>query len=355
VAADAALDMTTYLLPTEIWDAGRGANALMDALADAQPSDRIFVPGYVLDTGVFPDAARIVRVDVGQRFVGRDTVQRLLREASGDPDAIVISPGPNANGTGESVAPDHRVHYMGKLEVVTIAASAGSYWAQWLRKTGQSNWISYGSGQAIFTHNTNRSDEALQPRSATYVALAFGLLGLKMIVQSRPNPDARIVIFEISQHQLCWSRFMIARAAGGPYLTALNATFQAEHAERPIRHVLAHESANAEAQDAWFAPHHRDIAALKCQQITWTRANLLHHPAPVLSQLSPEGRTFVMYVDIFLPWLHRDGPPTVLELHRLAAEFRAEVIDRTNSETESLPREVAHEIQLPDQSLWHEA
>lgn len=354
LAAAPARAMTTYLLPTEIWDAGRGANALMAALATAQRGDRFFVPGYVLDTGLFPDAERIVRIDVGQGFVGRNAVEKLLREAAGDRDAVVISFGPKIDTTGDCATPDHCVHHVGKLEVVTINACAGSYRAQWLRDTGLGNWISYGSGQPIFTHNTNRFDEAPPPKNDTYVVVASGLLGLKMIVESRPDPQARIVIFDINQHQLDWSQYVIAHAAKESDFTSLNAAFQAEHPELPIRQVLAHERANAEAQNAWYAAHHSDIAALGDHPITWTRANLLNDPAPLLSQLSPVGRTFLMYLDIFLPWLHREGPPTVLDLHQLAAEFRAEVIDRTNSETNFLPRLVTHEIQLPDHSPWKE-
>jgi len=340
--------MTTFLLPTEIWDAGRGANALADALANIRPSDRILVPEYVLDTGGITESARIVRVDVGRGFVGGGVVEARLRQAAGDPDAVVISPVTGA-------ARQHRIHHVGRLEVVTINAGIGSYRAQRLRDTGQGSWITYGSGQPVFTHNTNRFDERPPSECDTYVVLASGLLGLKMIVESRPDPGARIVIFDINQHQLDWSKFVIAQSGTERDFAALNAAFQAEHPDLPLRPVLPHERANAAMQDEWFSNNHHAIAALGDHPITWTRANLLHDPEPILTQLSTQGYTFFMYLDIFLPWLHGDGAPTVLNLHRLAAEFRAEVIERTNTGTQFLPHRVEHEIQLPEHSPWQES
>ncbi|WJS05546.1 hypothetical protein [Roseibium aggregatum] len=344
--------MTTFLLPSEIWDAGRGANVLTNALADTQPTDLIFVPGYVLDTGGVPQSARIIRVDVGEGFVSQDVVEARLRKIAEDPNAVVISPRLTKNDTKGGSGHNHRVHHVGKLKVVTVDADAGSYRAQWLRGSCQGKWIDYGAGQPIFTYNTNNFDEASPSKCDTYVVVASGLLGLKMIIESSPDPDARIVIFDINQHQLDWSHFVIEHAGEERDFTALNAAFQAERPELSLRAVLPHERANAKMQNDWFANHHRSVAALRDNPITWIRANLLHDPNPVLSQLPPEGQTFFMYLDIFLPWLHGEATPTVLDLRQLAAEFRAEVIDRTNSETQFLPREIAHEIQLPEHSPW---
>ena len=239
------------------------------------------------------------------------------------------------------VEPRHMVEPIGKLDFWTI--NSGNNYFQSLQKlSGVKSppiWSQYGSKQPIFVYNTNEFDEELSVAAHDdYFILASGLLGLRMIVESRPSPAARCIVYDINPDQLKWIRFVLEKAGTIGDFESVIGEFSALTPSVSIRKPLPHELYNVRRQSEWYRKNHYQLAEL-ASHLEWEfiECDLWTNPLVLLNKLRAFKRVFFMYLDLFMIWNVNDQKSWVENYAEIATSLEAVVLEQVGEEVTFLP------------------
>ena len=140
------------------------------------------------------------------------------------------------------------------------------------------------------------------PLAKTTSSLDSGLLGLRLVAESKPPPDARLSVYDINPGALVWIDFVLSNAHRLRTFPDLVETFRSEHPDLAIREVAPHERENAGKQERWYHERRADLAALGKLERAMVQVDVLTSPSALFRLLRPGRRTMVMYLDLFVPW-----------------------------------------------------
>jgi hypothetical protein len=201
----------------------------------------------------------------------------------------------------------------------------------------------------VFTYNTNNFDEAPVEAHDDYVILASGLLGLRMIVDSKPSNGARIIVYDINSDQLRWLKFVLKVSGEISDFEKVIERFRSQSHSASVRSVLPHESTNASCQAEWYRKNHYRLAEL-VPQVEWefVECDVWTAPSVLLNRLRPGRKLFFMYLDLFMVWHVNDDCPWVENYANIAASLEDSVKERARGPVTFLPgkRSSAFQIQL---------
>lgn len=285
---------------------------------------------------------------------GSERAVEWLPRAGGGPETVLhFAPPPHA----PPARPRHRRRREGRLEVVEVDGGAGYF--QGLTALLASPdagpacalWRQYGLRRPVFTRNTNDFGEAPPPAHDDYCILGSGLLGLRMVVESRPAAGARVFVYDINPDQLDWIRTVLEAAGEVEELAAVEERLAARHPGVAVREVQPHEAANARRQAKWFRRHRGSLAAL-ARELEWhfVVCDLLTDPAPLLARLAPSRSLFFMYLDLFMVW-HLSGAAGRVEDHAgMAASCEQLLRSRAGERVTFLPGAASTGFQLQPES-----
>lgn len=365
------------------WDLAVAAEAWERPLAwataaalagELPPGGEVRMPGF-LAPAPSGFAAPVRFVDTGPGFAERAAVRSAL---DSDHPAPVLSVWPGvlpADGATEAghwlawrgplpvpalsarlaapvhappVVPRHRREMRRGIEVVRVDCGHGWFDSAGAGLAGERAWLQYGADAPIFVYNTNRFDEPAPPPAQVYAVLASGMLGLRLVLDSKPPPGARLVVFDINPHQLSWSRFLIGGAGRFETFEALVDAFAADNPGVSIRPTAPHEQDNARAQQRWYAGNRHRIASLGALDPIFLELNLLADPAPLLRQMKRGMPAFLMYLDLFTVW-HMAGPnPWIADLRDMAAALERRVSATLGPDVTFCPGAQSQVLQLHD-------
>lgn len=221
--------------------------------------------------------------------------------------------------------PNHSFRQVGALQVWTVGG--GSHYFEGLAavpgEARSSLWDLYGPGLPIFVYNTNRFPESLERSYDDYFILGSGLLGLSLVLESKPANGARVIVYDINADQIKWTQFLLENAGRFPFLEALISQFRAENPEIAIRETESHEIENVRRQQEWYCDHRHNLTRLATYlRVTYVVADLLSDPQPVIDLLDPDREVFFMYLDLFLVWHIRTDHKWVEHHHEMAMSLR---------------------------------
>lgn len=250
--------------------------------------------------------------------------------------------------------PRHTVKRVGALDLWTIDGECNYFQGLTHLNHGAVSpvWKQYGSHRPIFVYNTNEFDEPAVAAHDEYYILGSGLLGLRMVAESKPETGARVVVYDINPDQLLWIKFVLAEASAEvAELEKVIERFRARHPSVEVRPVLAHETDNAARQAAWYRQHYEQLHNLK-SKLRWEfiECDLWNEPAVLLDRLNPTSSLFFLYLDLFTVW-QMEGESVWVEDHAGAARsLEAAIRARTKGSVTFLPGPESTRFQLHPQS-----
>lgn len=253
--------------------------------------------------------------------------------------------------------PRHTVERVGKLDLWTIDGE-GNYFQGLSRLNhagGPPVWRQYGSSCPVFVYNTNEFDEAPIATHDDYFILGSGLLGLRMVAESKPRADARVVVYDINPDQLEWIKFVLEASDEVAELTEVTERFRTKHDHVAVRPVLTHEANNAARQRDWYRQNRDRLSYMK-SNLTWefVECDLWNDAAALLDRMRPERRLFFMYLDLFIVWRLEGEAPWVEDHAGAARSLEAAVKARTHSQVTFLPGPNSARFQLHPESPFAE-
>jgi hypothetical protein len=348
--------MTATIVAGESWELAPARSTLKSLDGHRAAVDEVLVP---------PEFAALRRTRHGgcppvtvvgnppRRFRTREEILADLHRHR--PDATVLAAGTAAGDP--RLPPLHRPprqrrharRRAGELEIWTIDTGE-EYFAglagEPLMAGDVPVWSAYGPGRPVFTRNTNDFAEVHPVRHDDYVVLGSGLLGWRMVLDSDPGADARVLVYDINPAQLAWSRHVIERADVDPRLDDLEHSFAERHPAQAQRQTLPHERLNADAQAHWYALNRTRLAVLRDRLcIEYAEIDLWSEPVRVLNALRVDRSVFFMYLDLFVVWHLDDAPPWIAEFPGLARSLQREVHARSARAT-FLPSAGSQTLQL---------
>ncbi len=195
----------------------------------------------------------------------------------------------------------------------------------------------YGRAVPLFAYNTSDFAEPPPPPCEDYVILGSGLLGLRLVAESKPPPDARLSVYDINPGALVWIDFVLSNAHRLRTFPDLVETFRSEHPDLAIREVAPHERENAGKQERWYHERRADLAALGELERAMVQVDVLTSPSALFRLLRPGRRTMVMYLDLFVPWNIASTSPWVCDAPDIARSFETAVKDIVRSPIHFVP------------------
>jgi hypothetical protein len=286
---------------------------------------------------------------LGAAWGSERAVEWIPRAGSGAETLLHFAPPPHA----PPARPRHLRRQEGSLEVVEVDGGAGYFQGlaalQASPDAGPARalWRQYGPRRPVFTRNTNDFGETPPPAHDDYCILGSGLLGLRMVVESRPAAGARVFIYDINPDQLTWIRTVLEAAGEVEELAAVEDLLAARDPGIAVREVQPHEEANARRQAEWFRRHRGSLATL-AREFEWhfVICDLLTDPAPLLERLAPSRSVFFMYLDLFMVW-HLSGAAGWVEDHAgMAASCERLLRSRAGKRVTFLPGAASARFQL---------
>jgi hypothetical protein len=270
----------------------------------------------LLAAGTLPAARRPLEC-LGASWRQTRAVEWLAPTEGGPASVLHFQPPPHR----PPARPLHSVEKVGALDVWTI--DGGRNYFQALAGLdgagGPPIWTQYGTQRPVFVYNTNNFDEPPVAAHEEYFILGSGLLGLRMIVESRPTAGARVVVYDINPGQLLWVRFVLKVSGQVEEFEEVVKLFRAEHPLVEVRPVLTHEAANAERQAAWYRSNRHRIGEIGASlEWEYRECDLWNEPSALLSRIRAARSLFFMYLDLFMVW-HVESELPWVEHHAGAA------------------------------------
>lgn len=253
--------------------------------------------------------------------------------------------------------PRHASERVGTLDVWTV--EGGREYFQALPALSDAGgapvWSQYGARRPVFVYNTNDFDEPPPEPHDQYFILGSGLLGLRMIAESRPKPGARVLVYDINPDQLLWIKFVLEVCGEAAEFSEVVERFRARHGRVEVRAVLPHEAENAARQAEWYGRNRR-LLSETASRLSWEflECDLWNDPAALLGRVRSARSLFFMYLDLFVVWRLGGGAPWV-EIHaEAAASLEAAVRGRAGGSVTFLPGPGSARFQLHPESPFAE-
>jgi hypothetical protein len=245
--------------------------------------------------------------------------------------------------------PHHGVEKVGALDVWTVDGGDNYFQAlAGLEGSGNSPvWAQYGRHHPVFVYNTNDFDEPPPPAHEEYFILGSGLLGLRMITESRPAAQARVVVYDINPDQLLWIKFVLQVCGEAQDLAEVVDIFREMHGACQVRQVLAHEASNAARQAAWYRYNRLRLADIGAA-LEWEflDCDLWNDPGQLLRRVRPGRSLFFMYLDLFVIWRVCGEVPWVENHMGVALSLEEAVRSRAQAPVTFLPGAQSVRFQL---------
>jgi hypothetical protein len=249
--------------------------------------------------------------------------------------------------------PRHTVKRAGALDLWTIDGECNYFQGLTHLQQGDAPpvWTQYGLHRPVFVYNTNEFDEPPIAVHDEYCILGSGLLGLRMVAESRPEPGARVVVYDINPDQLLWIKFVLEVCAEIAELDEVIEQFGAKHPSLTIRPVFAHEQDNASRQAEWYRQHRELLHQLR-SKLHWefVECDLWNEPTVLFNRMNRTGNLFFMYLDLFVVWHTDNGSPWVEDHIAAARSLEALIRARTRGQVTFLPGPDSTRFQLHPES-----
>ena len=292
-----------------------GVAAVLQRPLTILPVSGGFLPYTLLREQLAPRRDRgLLSIAAGAMPEGSLPVERLGR-ALHRPRVVEWMPAANDEGTTllgfrppphrPPAEPRHERTRIGTMELWTV--DAGDSYFQGLLSLGDEScpplWPQYGKGKPIFAYNTNDFSEPPPQPHDDYFILGSGLLGLRLVAESEPPADARVIVYDINHNQLSWAQFLLEAAEDSPELEDVMRAFRQRFPDIAIRDVMPHERSNSLRQAAWYAANRNKLVTLRQRvDFSFVQCDLLTNPGTLLNRIRPGRRLFFMFLDLFVVW-----------------------------------------------------
>jgi hypothetical protein len=249
--------------------------------------------------------------------------------------------------------PRHTVKRVGALNLWTIDGGS-EYFQALLSLNGAGSppiWSQYGARRPIFAYNTNDFSEPPISTHDEYFILGSGLLGLRLIAESRPAAGTRVVVYDINPDQLLWIKYVLEACREIAELEDVIRSFRTKYETVEVRPVLRHEDDNASLQAEWYRSNRQSLYEIG-SALNWEflECDLWNDPVNLLSRVRPVPRLFFMYLDLFMVWRIEEDLPWVENHAGAALSLENSVKTRAKGQVTFLPGDQSARFQLPSGS-----